>query len=441
LVKLSDYGFEEEEFELAPNSFMKTGFPKSLSTFRLIHSKHSLSLEGLYFWVINFYKNDFGIGEFQKITDVFAGSAFSSFGATQATKAGVVQDRASGFLATAGKMSKEIFQIIRELRIIDEKLGHYYDSWGLDHKTGLEKGKKSESAEIVLKGYWIDLVDGGSKSPTSVYGMAANLNYGALPDLFFKIHPEKEDEVEKIVDNQAGQFNNSVKTVLKRKLQAYLKWKYTTFDELVTRRKFTVKYLKQHYQVIKMYLDWAKPYLKASEIFKSRKKFTGSVNLISSFNSTMLEIEFMAIARGKSAGLYRPVIVLHFNYLTKPESKYNPQYNQSDMAHVGEVEITWRAYSWTDAQIWSYQKMREAEDDEMVGDVIGSMTGAMGEYDKELKYYIEELGENFDDTTEDKKINLLKKQILNYGQKNLFYLYHLSKLRIHPGQDNPYRYL
>lgn len=419
MVKLSDYGFEEEQLELSPGTFLGTGFPKSLTTFRLGLSRHALSLEGPYYWVLGFYKNDFGIAEFEKITDVFAGSAFSGFGSTQATKNGVVQDRASSFLATAGKMSKEIFQIIRELRIIDEKLGHYYDSWGMDPKTNERDDKKrSDAAEVVLKGYWIDLVDGGSKSPTSVYGMAANLNYGALPDLFFKVNPTKEYEIETYIHDIAGQFNDAVKKVLKRKLQAFLKWKQTTFDELLTRKNFTKKYLKQHYQVIKMYLDWAKPYLKSSEMFKNRQKFTGSVNLVSSFNSTMLEIEFLAIASGKKAGLYKPVIVLHFDFTSKPEGKYNPQYNQTELSHMGDLEITWRAYSWTDAQIWAYKKMREDEDNEMIGDVIGSMNGAMNEYDDEIKNYIEDLGESFDDTYEDKKIKLLKEQILNYGQKN-----------------------
>jgi len=152
LVNLKNYGFkDEEEMELSPGNWGKTGFPKSKGNRRLILEKYGLSIEEPYFWVINFLRDDFGFHDFEKISDIFTGSVFSGFGSQQSTKTGVVQDRASNFLATAGKMSKEIFQILRELRIIDEKLGHYYNSWGIDEKTKKkDPTKKLESSEIVL---------------------------------------------------------------------------------------------------------------------------------------------------------------------------------------------------------------------------------------------------------------------------------------------------
>lgn len=403
--------------EMAPKNYVSTGFPAAKTAFRLHLTQYNISVEEPYYWVINFLKDDAGFAEFEKITDIFAGSLFSAFGSQQASKMSVVQDRASSFLATAGKMSKEIFQILRELRIIDEKLEHYHKSWGIDSKTKIKDPKnKVESSEVVLKGYWIDLVDGGSKSPTSVYGMSAQLGYGPLPDLFFKISPESISDVEKVVEREAGQFNSAVKMVLKRKLDAYLSWKEQTFNELETRRRFTIKYLKQHYQVIQMYLDWAKPYLKSAQLLKNRDHHLNSVDFISSFDSTLMEMEFLA--KGSKKGAYTPVILMHFNYTSFPQGKYNPQYNQTEIAHMGRVEIVWRAYSWSDHEIYMYKKMRQDEDNELIGDVIGSMNSAMGEYGSELRHYIGEIGETIEGSVEDEKENLLKRQILNLGQTN-----------------------
>ena len=417
MVNLKDYGFDsEEEMELAPNTWGKTGFPKPIVNRRLVYEKYGLSIEEPYFWIVNFLRDDFGIYEFDKITDIFTGSIFSSFGSQQATKIGVVQDRASNFLATVGKMSKEIFQIIRELKIIDEKLYHYNASYGIGKDGKADPKNKVESSEIVLKGYWVDMVDGGAKSPTSVYGMANQLGYGPLPDLFFRIHPETSEAVDKVVDNEAGQFNNQVKMVLKRKLQGYLKWKETTQKELETRKRFTLKYLKQHYQVIQMYLDWVKPYLKYANMLKNRDSHLKNVDLVSSFNTTLMEIEFLG--KGKKSGIYTPVILMHFYYASQPQGKYNTQYNQMEIAHTGRLEMTWRAYLWKDHEIFAYKKMKEDEDNELIGDVIGAMNEAMREYGDDFRRYLKEEGEKFKDTPKEKRADLLSQQIKNLGKKH-----------------------
>ena len=415
--RLKKYGFSSpDEMELAPDNWSNTNFPKSVMNRRLVFEKYGLSIEEPYFWIVNFLRDDFGMYDFEKITDIFSGSLFSGFGSQQATKVGVVQDRASNFLATVGKMSKEIFQIIRELKIIDEKLDHYYRSIGKDKKTDLvDAKKKEEGSEIVLKGYWVDLVDGGAKSPTSVYGMASQLGYGPLPDLFFRIHPQKSEDIDKTIKEQAGQFNDQVKMVLSRKLQSYLLWKQHTQEELETRRRFTTKYLKQHYQVIQMYLDWAKPYLRQANMLKHRDSHLKNVDLVASFDTTLLEIEFFA--KGQKKGRYTPVILMHFYYASQPQGKYNPQYNQTEIVHTGRLEMTWRAYSWTDADIYCYKKMRKDEDDELIGDVIGAMNEAMREYGEDFRTYIKEQGESFSDRPDEKRVNLLTEQINNLGKK------------------------
>ena len=93
---------------------------------------------------------------------------------------------AKGELVTL-KLTKELFQIVREVRILDERLDLYNSSSkAIKNKGNVFDRRMSQSAEIVLRGYWVDLKDGGVKSPGSVYGLATTLGYASLPDLFFE---------------------------------------------------------------------------------------------------------------------------------------------------------------------------------------------------------------------------------------------------------------
>ncbi len=77
---------------------------------------------------------------------------------------GAQQDKISQFLATTGKMIKELFQMVRELRIIDERLG-YYDA--VAQEIGKPLAQRRKSDDITLKGMFVDLVQGGGKSAAS----------------------------------------------------------------------------------------------------------------------------------------------------------------------------------------------------------------------------------------------------------------------------------
>ena len=151
-------------------------------------------------------------------------------------------------MANVGNMVKTLFQLIREMRIMEERLEYYGRS---------EKGE--EAAEVALKSVWVDMVEGGGKNPGSVIGLAMNVGFVTLPDLFYSIHPKKIEDVEKEVQKLSESFNRKVREVLARKLKQYLIWKQKTYQELLVGKKFKLKYLRQHYHVIKIYLNWLRP--------------------------------------------------------------------------------------------------------------------------------------------------------------------------------------
>lgn len=374
-----------DEVEMARDQLMKVAYPTPQHKLRLIYEAATLSVEESYFWLLNHIR-DLGYPVVDKITDVFTSSEMSAFFGVQQQRIGLQQDKVAQFLATIGKMIKDLFQLVREMRILDERLKYYYDSEG---KTG----RPSDDAEITLKGIYVDQVEGASKNPASVYGLASQLEFTTLPDLFYSIHPRKMDEISSVIDKL--QFNNKVKEVLKRKLRSYLGWKLATMKELETRRKFTLKYLRQHYDIIHMYMNWVKPYLKNLKRLAPDEEKAEWPDLIGAFETANIEIEVLGRAVPEGNQTFQSVIVMHLDYRAKPQLNYQAEGYQRGPIHIGRIRVSMRAYGWDDKTIENYKKMREHEDLDLISTIDGSVKAAMEALGDELRKYIEEAGEKY----------------------------------------------
>ena len=179
--------------------------------------------------------------------------------------------------------------MVRELRIIDERLQYYYDSDG--DKQGMHE--TALSSEIVLKGLWVDQVEGGSKNPGSIYGLSQTMGFTILPDLFFRIKIKNLKNLEEEVNNL--KFNEKVKEVLKRKLRQYYEWKKRTKKELEVRRDFEIKYFKQHYDTIRLYMSWVTPYLRNVRRLQLYEKNMERAEIINAFESQIIELETLFV--------------------------------------------------------------------------------------------------------------------------------------------------
>ena len=386
LADLKKFDFEPEEAEEYRGVNVFTGFPKPKRKYRVHYEGYNVSVEEPYFWVLHYLRYYAGFPRIDKITDVFAASENSAFfGATQ-QKMSAQQDRVSQYLATVGKMVREIFQLVRELRILDERLSYYADS--------MTNSPSAESAEITLKGIWVDLVEQGAKNPASVYGMAREVQFTTLPDIFFSTHPRKQEDVDVVVERERGQFNRKIREVLKRKLRAYVAWKEHSYEELKNRRKFTLKYLRQHFEIIKMYISWVKPYLKNIQRLQLDQTKSDSPDLIVAFESSMIEIELLAIKPPKTKGHANQCMLFHFLFRTRPEMNYQQEYQRGPI-HLGRIAIDMRAYAWTDEQIEKYKKLKEQQDFQLLGVIDGSVKAALESLGDELMRYLKEAGEQF----------------------------------------------
>ena len=380
--KIDDYA-EHDEMEITGSQITKTGYPKSLNHYNIVWETIHQSIEPIYYWCLGDLRDSWGFSMIDKITDIFTAAEHSSFYGASAQRLGLAQDKVSQFLATIGKMVKDLFQLVREVRWIDERLSYY---------KAVDEGK--ESAEVALKGLWVDLVDGvvqGQRTGANILVMAQQLQFVALPDLFFSVNPKNKNEVDKVVEEKAGGFNEQVKNALKRKLFQYVVWREETFKEMTQRRKFTLQYLRQHFHTIKMYMNWVKPYLKHAEKLGADISKISEPELISAFEGSLVEIELLAkkIPEGNSK-VYN-CLLLTLQYRTRPQMAFAQEggFHRGPL-HIGETKITWRAYAWDEKQIEDFKKMRDKEDLELLKTIDNSLEQAMNAMGDDLMSYLDE---------------------------------------------------
>ncbi|MCF7798559.1 hypothetical protein K9M74_01510 [Candidatus Woesearchaeota archaeon] len=360
-------------------------YPQPVSRYRLVVEKYNASLEETYHWILQFLRHDLGYQHVEKIYDIFSASESSGTFGNMGQRLAIQQDRAREYLIQIGALVKQLFQIVRELRIIDERM-EPYTMW-----------KTSKSADITLKNLYINLVENpNGQNPDSIYALARQHNFVVLPDLFMNTHIYKLEDIDKEVEEgSVKEFNNMVKTVLKRKLYQYINWKEKSEKELISRRAFQLKYLRQHWSVIKLYMSWIKPYLKSAARLTPNQNQLDSADLVTAFDNTILEVEVLArksINMTKKDKHFKCILV-NFKYNSKPVLTYKPEYQQQITSHTGKVTVTFRSYGWHVDDIQAYKKMRQEEDIGMLNSLTGHVMGSFEALGEEFEKYLEEAGE------------------------------------------------
>ncbi len=408
---LKEFKFEEEEREILENQYGKTGFPQPLKSYRLSWEVNDLSLEEPYYWVLDTLKDGFPIVE--KIEDTFGTAEASAFFGHTQTRLGAQQDKVSQLLATSGQMIKQLFQIVRELRIIDERLTYYEES---ARETQKEFTKRGKSAEVTLKGIFVDLVQGGGKSTASVFGMSRELEFITLPDLFFDAPPfQSVSEMEGWVGSLEKNFNQNVLRVLLRHLRQFMEWKLRTHQEHRSRKQFQLAYLRQHFEIIKMYVTWIKPYLRYISRLQLKEKSQRSAELVLGFEGTLLDVEILARRREvygkvfdeekkeeKELGVNGCILVT-FNYRTRSELKVVLEGYQRGPVQIGRMEMNIRVYYWTDEVVEKYKKLKDKETLVLMGTVSKAVEEAMNSLGSQLDNYLAEAAGQVEQKVEEPK--------------------------------------
>lgn len=391
-----------ETMEHRIGEFIRTSYPEP-------EYRHVLSvgepnyavLEKSYLWILNHITLDWRFTKTIKIVDTFGSSTSSQHWSIMNEKISNVQRTVTNTMQSIGGLVKDLFPMVHELRIWDERL-----EW---HKQS-EEGNRS--GDIALKGAWMDLVDGGSENASSVLGLAGKVGFATLPDLFFGTFVQKPEDIDKEV-NSLEYGNEQVKNVLKRKLMQFLTWKEHTKKEIEQRKRFTVRYLRQHIDAIQLQMSWLNPYLRQLKYLRQNTNFQDSAQLISSFDNSKFEIEVLCTK--KNDNNFKPVVLLNFQYLTIPERSGN--YPQPGFQHAGNMNVTFRGYVWTDEQIKNYQEMRNEEGLEILGEIDAGFKASMDELAKEIRAYIKEAGGDLPETDDEKTLRRLKEKLDKYEKE------------------------
>jgi hypothetical protein len=409
IKKLEKEGFQPEIAEIKREYFDYTGYPKPLKKYSLSFKSQNYSVEEMYNWMVGHATNDWGMPYVHKITDIFAASQSSSiFGDVQA-RLTAQQNQASQLLATTSAMTKDLFKRVRELRQIRERLA-YYDMSSTKKPLSERKKSAARGAENTLKDTWITLVEGGGENAGSVYGMARKVEFTILPDLFFQAPPLKTEEIKEYV--KSLDFNPAVKNAVERKLYQYNTWKENTYKELQFKEKFQKKLIYQHYQNVRTYLQWIRPYLKNIKKLGNNDDLMNSHAIISSFQTSLIEIEVLVQKPNKKIShplkkgpisdqdkkhlIHNSVIILHFLYETNPSMDYHAKdaWNQKGPIHIGKVDANIRAYGWTDAEIEKYKKIKEEEDIALLEAIDYTLKDEQDLLGEDLKQVLDEVGKD-----------------------------------------------
>ncbi len=379
------------------------------SVYRILMDSAQAGVEARYFTILRALTNlaPFGRGitgddgYVIKTKDVYAAGESSSYWGLVEQRKGLQIDKFQQIMQNIGNMIKAMFQLLRELRILEERLKYYEDS---------NKGDKN--SEVHLKSVWIDQVEGGIQNPTSVMGLTQKVGFAVLADLFFSVHPKTDKDIDTEVEKlkESHGINKKVREVLGRKLKQFLVWKQKTYLELATGQKFKLGYLRQHYGVIRLYLSWLRPYLRNIKRLELRTEGVArDADLVAAFETSKIELEFIAVRTRYSQETDRgdlitefkekfPVTRVKLNFIAIPNMAYQNE-GQRGAIHTGQTEIIVEGAVLTKEEIEEYKKALTEDDLDLLSYVDSSIVALKDE----LSYYLEKAGGAFDIKEETKK--------------------------------------
>ena len=374
---------DTDDIELVKDQIVRADAPKPISKYYLIYESPHMPIEPIYFFCLNTLKN-LGFPWIEKITDIFAATEHSSFWGAAAQRISLTQEKAATYLQLIGRFVKEdLFKLVRELRWLDERIFYHQQA-----REGVS------SAEITLKSIWTDLVDGrvapgAERAAANIFQLATQAGFTTLPDWFFSTNPKSFNEIDKMVD--ALPTTAPVKSVLKNKLTQYLTWKEYNYKELLQRKNFSLKYLKQQYEIIRLYLTWLKPYLRQIERMQMDVTKVTLPELVAAFEGSIVEIEILGSKLPEGNKTIWSNILISFEYRTKPSLHFvaEPAVHRGPI-HVGESRIIFRAYAWDKDKALAFKNYKESEDLELLSSIDSSIKATLEALGEDLYRYLGE---------------------------------------------------
>ncbi|MEK6948432.1 MAG: hypothetical protein AABX19_04280 [Nanoarchaeota archaeon] len=349
--------------------------------YNIAYDSLSEGIEPIYFWVLDFMRDSgpSGLGmDVRKVSEDMEASVSSGYFGEIGQRTTLMQQKAMEYLGLINNIIKSLLNLLYDLKEFEIRLKPYSDL-----KDPNVSAEEKDAAMRSLKGVWMDQVD-ARKGRGSINLLAQDLNFVTIRDAFFHVN-----NVDKIKDLD---LNERVKTLLKRKLSEFVEWHRVSEQEIRTRYNVERKYLKSQEGTLKLYANWAKPYLKAAN--KLKMKEFDKANIVNAFSNMEFEIKLHGKREIKPGSIHESFkeVVLERKYFSVVEITMHFRSVPSVMSgqggrhyvHGGRTDISFKAYGLDDIELSAVESADFDEDLKLIGDYVG---GSLDEISDEIAKY------------------------------------------------------
>lgn len=382
--------------------------------YKLMYDSSSETLEPVYFWILDFM-GTLGL-DIEKLVDSFAASPGSGHFMELRQRAASMQQQASKLMGDVNVVIKSIQNIIYDLKEFQIRLKQYDDA------NSKDESKKSVGY-LGLKQIWMDQVD-FKKGQGSITLLVRDLNFITLRDAFMTANS--------INDAEKLDLNDRVKRILIAKLQEFIEWKKLSETELRKRYEIEKTYLKSQVNAVKLYSQWAKPYLVAAEQLraKSIEETRYNPSIVNVFNTLYLQLTLFAKSKIDVANEaanknipeefknvkmrdYYQCVLVDFTFRGIPRNV------GQHYAFGGRTEVTFRSYALNQDEIDFFKaKLEESEFSEALTLVQGMTEESLGQLKADIDEFLEE-GNKEKEKEEKQEVNPFM-ALLGLGGKSFF---------------------
>jgi len=369
--------------------------------FKLMYDSSSETLEPVYFWILDFM-GTLGL-DIEKLVDSFAASPGSGHFMELRQRAASMQQQASKLMGDVNVVIKSIQNIIYDLKEFQIRLKQYDDA------NSKEEGKKY-SGLLGLKQIWIDQVD-LKKGQGSINLLVRDLNFVTLRDAFMVANSPK--------DAEKMDLNERVKRILVVRLEEFFEWKKLSETELRKRYEIEKTYLKSQVNAVKLYTQWAKPYLVAAEQLRSKNisETQFNPNIVNVFNTLYLQLTLFGKSKvdvvneaanrnlpesfkNVKARDYYQCVLVDFTFRGIPRNV------GQHYAFGGRTEVTFRSYALNQDEIDLFkEKLGESEFSEALTLVQGMTEESLGQLKADIDEFLDENKKESKEKNEKQEVN------------------------------------
>ncbi|HKL23713.1 MAG TPA: hypothetical protein VJ912_00065 [Candidatus Nanoarchaeia archaeon] len=373
--------------------YKKKGEPEAEHT--IVYDSSSEQLEPIYFFILDLM-NDFGLKP-KKVLDNFSASPGSGHFSEMGQRASLMQQQGQKLLTDVNNLVRSVLNIIYDLREFKTFL-QPYDDLKSDDKD------KRESARLSLKQRWMDKVD-MQKGNSSIKQMAlTQAGFTTLIDAFLAAKDETlKDEKGNKID-----VNERVRRILKDRIREFNSWIKNSEQEIRKRYAIERNYLKSQVNSLKLYMRWAKPYLKAAQQLESKQIGGSEPALVKTFDTIILELSLFGKqtvdiegeysegnapkelvkmdSKGKLRKYYKCIFV-DFRFRSIPQKISQ----QSGYSYGGRSEITFKAYSMNEDEVAKFEEELSKSDIEDAMSLVEAATEeSLGQIQEDINEFLKE---------------------------------------------------